>query len=285
MSVNVDTYAIVNLQEIRKLQEASLSGFQTRVYMVLCSFANNEANCFPSLKTIADSLGMACKSASQQVLRALKRLEDVGLIKRNSRRSKSRFEMLTRRAVLKAKSLLKNQTTSVSNKPNKECLQKQTTNNRTNFPSISPQGEKKKRKTLFSKFERRQRRAQLKNREQEQRRAEEQKRDELRRNEEQDRHRIAFLNATDTLISTIGRTDNKSIIKLAIARINYEYEPSRWGYEPPKPSLTTEQKRAVLTHIRTNTDSELFVSMYEFSYGMEMGLSGSSVWKWVSDQC
>lgn len=111
-SPNASMLTIVSALEIMLLQKCSLSGFQTRVYMVLCSFASNKEtdgsdivcsatyDCFPSLKTIAETLGMTCKSATQQVIRALKVLEDAGLIIRNSRGSKSRFDMIARRAVL-----------------------------------------------------------------------------------------------------------------------------------------------------------------------------------------
>ena len=111
-SPNANMLTIVSALEIMLLQKCSLSGFQTRVYMVLCSFTSNKEtdgsdivcsatyDCSPSLKTIAETLGMTCKSATQQVIRALKVLEDAGLIIRNSRGSKSRFDVIARRAVL-----------------------------------------------------------------------------------------------------------------------------------------------------------------------------------------
>ena len=284
MTANANTYAIVNIQEIKKLQECSLSGLQTRVYMVLCSFSNNKANCFPSLKTIAETLGMSCKSATQQVLRALKVLEDVGLIKRNSKRSKSRFEMITRRAVLTAKKLLKNQTASVSSQPNTCSLHKETNENRTSITHTLKGIEKKKRRSLFTPLERRQRRAERRRQENEEMRQKELKSQELKQKQQQDSHRIAFLSATDSLISCSGAVDNKSIAKLVMARINYENERSNWAYEPVIPSLNDKQKGSISQYIRNSHDTDIYTAMYHFSYGMKEGLSAERVWRWLINQ-
>ena len=89
-------YAQIEVPEITKLATLKAGGLATLTYMVFAAHEwRRDGTCFPSLKTIADKLGGAYHIKSIQ--RALKWLEDNGLIKRQEATSKQRFTMLLRK--------------------------------------------------------------------------------------------------------------------------------------------------------------------------------------------
>lgn len=88
-------YAQIEVPEITKLATLKAGGLATLTYMVLAAHDWGRGSCFPSLKTIADKLGGAYHTKSIQ--RALKWLEDNGLIKRQEATSKQRFTMVLRK--------------------------------------------------------------------------------------------------------------------------------------------------------------------------------------------
>ena len=94
----LNMWARCDLHELKTLERLKVSGTQMRVYLVLKSFSRAKHICFPSLKTIVKALGHTSATAIQIVCRALKRLADLGLIKRNHRRSKERFVMTESKA-------------------------------------------------------------------------------------------------------------------------------------------------------------------------------------------
>lgn len=63
-----------------KLEE--LSGVELGLYIWLCSFANNEGECFPARKTLAKKLGISLST----LIRATKTLSSLGLITKTQRK-------------------------------------------------------------------------------------------------------------------------------------------------------------------------------------------------------
>jgi len=117
----VPSYSVVNTEEVAKLASLNASGSVFAVYSILCAYARRSKSCFPSIKTIMECLGQSYHRTTIQ--KALKFLEDNKLIKRNSRRSKSRFQMLFRAAVQQVKQLINNSHGECSEVTTKECSQ------------------------------------------------------------------------------------------------------------------------------------------------------------------
>jgi hypothetical protein len=88
-------YAQITSVELSKLATLKASGLQTQVYLALASHAWGRETCFPSLKTIKKALANVPHINS--ISRALKWLEDVGLIARQEATSKSRFRLILRK--------------------------------------------------------------------------------------------------------------------------------------------------------------------------------------------
>jgi Fe2+ or Zn2+ uptake regulation protein len=88
-------YAQITSAELNKLATLKASGLQTQVYLALASHAWGKDSCFPSLSTIRKALGNVPHINS--IHRALKWLEDVGLIRRHNPTSKSRFQLILRK--------------------------------------------------------------------------------------------------------------------------------------------------------------------------------------------
>ena len=62
------------------LLKSDLTIYERMVYVVLCSYASREGECFPSVGTIAESAGCS----ERQVQRALQRLEDLRVIRKSA---------------------------------------------------------------------------------------------------------------------------------------------------------------------------------------------------------
>ncbi|GEM_PF-5650853 len=62
------------------LLKSDLSIYERMVYVVLCSYASREGECFPSVGTIAESAGCS----ERQVQRALQRLENLRVIRKSA---------------------------------------------------------------------------------------------------------------------------------------------------------------------------------------------------------
>lgn len=88
------TFATLHHIEIQKLAELKAPGTCWAVVAALNSFAQDKTSCFPSIQTIMQYLGGSY--GRRAIHRALKWLEDHGLIVRNHRRSKSRFVLKLR---------------------------------------------------------------------------------------------------------------------------------------------------------------------------------------------
>ena len=156
------SYSLVNTEELAKLASLNASGSVFAVYSVLCAYARRAKSCFPSIKTISRLLGDAYHRTTIQ--KALRFLEDNGIIKRGSRRSQNRFQMTFRVAVQKIKQLITSNN-ECSQSSSKECSQsssrrKQEGRNsykqnrrRTSFHYVAPpETPEDKKEALISKF-------------------------------------------------------------------------------------------------------------------------------------
>lgn len=98
-SSTLPIYATISTHEIQRLAQAKASGCAVLVYQVLCSFSRvNRPFAFPSQSTISEMLGGAYSLRAIQ--KAIKFLEDQGIIKRKAsrkRRSKT-IHLITRKA-------------------------------------------------------------------------------------------------------------------------------------------------------------------------------------------
>ncbi len=85
-------YANVSIEELRIMEKINLSGFHTRVYLTIKSFAfGDKKSSFPSYRTIAKALEMESKNFQSLLSRALRKLVSVGLIIKNKPNDKDRF--------------------------------------------------------------------------------------------------------------------------------------------------------------------------------------------------
>ena len=85
-------YTNITLEEVRIMEKEKLSGFITRLYITIKSFAHGTKNsCFPTYRTIAEAMGLETKSFKQVIYKALKKLTEVGLIIKNHYREEKRF--------------------------------------------------------------------------------------------------------------------------------------------------------------------------------------------------
>lgn len=120
----------VSIGLMRKVHDDKLPQFPFLVLLCIKTFAWNGKTAFPSLETIADRLGMTNKSRIQQVGNALKKLDDLGYIKRNDRRRKpDRFVLQPLNSVVKWEA------PSITQPNEKKQTQK---NNKLNNPINSP---------------------------------------------------------------------------------------------------------------------------------------------------
>ena len=95
--MTIKTFAIIDSRDISELGKLKASGCVWAIYTALQTFARGtKASCFPSIKTISDTIGGAYSEAG--IFKALKWLEDKKFIKRNERKSKQRFVMLRKLA-------------------------------------------------------------------------------------------------------------------------------------------------------------------------------------------
>ena len=91
-----NSFVMVSIDDLQRLQAAKASGLVMRTWIALRSFMwGNKRTAFPSLKAIAERMGYdTTQNYERTIGRALKWLEDNGFIKRAHRRSKERFTLL-----------------------------------------------------------------------------------------------------------------------------------------------------------------------------------------------
>ena len=96
-------FAIINAEEIQRLNREGAPASVFSVYLALCAYAQGDASCFPSLVTIKEFIQGSITLPT--ISRALRWLRERKFIKQNHRTSKERFE-LTYRSVVKSTSAL-----------------------------------------------------------------------------------------------------------------------------------------------------------------------------------
>jgi hypothetical protein len=88
VAVNPNQAAHIRIEDKRRFQDfrvetallkTDLSIYERMVYVVLCSFASREGECFPSIGTIAKSAGCS----ERQVQRSLQKLEEIKVIRKS----------------------------------------------------------------------------------------------------------------------------------------------------------------------------------------------------------
>lgn len=129
------SYALITEEELKSLADAKISGLAFMVYTALRTHSRNSNNSvFPSIGRIESLLGM--NYSKRSIHRALKSLENSGLIQINQKESKSRFVLLA----MKVKAAVEAAANEV-----KSCM-------RPNRPTMRPNRPYKKRKKNRSNF-------------------------------------------------------------------------------------------------------------------------------------
>lgn len=223
-TANQRQFVMITIEELQTLTRLNASARTIETLIALRSFAWNGKTCFPSLKAIAERMGLTSKTYEQTVLRALKWLEDHNLIKRNHRTSKERFVI---------NPTPENLADPLCEKPSEPSESANGSRhkdlNRLNTP-ISPKGTQKKRR--FNKWEKRQRKWERKaaagRAEVLERQAAEDERQSKAQAEWLEEHR----KAQDQIISLNGTSEVSEQVSLVMARMDYESRSDLWLYEP-----------------------------------------------------
>ena len=223
-STNSTQFVMITIAELQTFTRLNAPARAIECYIALRSFMWNGKSAFPSLKKIAERMGLENKTFKQTVSTALKWLEDHGLIKRNERTSKERFVLTTPNERLA--DALTNKPELVSESTNRNTS---TNSNRSNSPS--PQ-RGRIRNRRFSPHEKRHRKWERKC---------EQAKKELARREQQAKDaqektvqywQEEHFAAQDSIINLHGTKDHHEKMSLLLARFNFETFPDLWHYEP-----------------------------------------------------
>jgi len=94
------SYGRIYAREMKRLSAAGLSASAILVYMALAARCFDDKTCaaFPTYDTLCKDLGGNYSRSS--IEKGIKKLVDAGIIKRNSPRSKTRFELTVRKAAI-----------------------------------------------------------------------------------------------------------------------------------------------------------------------------------------
>lgn len=85
-------YTNVSIEELQIMERIKLSGFYSRVYLAIKSFAfGDKKSSFPSYRTIAKALEMETTNFKVLISQAVRKLVSVGLIIKNEVKSTDRF--------------------------------------------------------------------------------------------------------------------------------------------------------------------------------------------------
>lgn len=215
---------MITIDELQTFTKLNAPARVIECYIALRSFMWNGRSAFPSLKKIAERMGLENKTFKQTVSTALKWLEDHHLIQRNERTSKERFVLNT--ANERLVDALTNKPIKVSESTNRKRTNKL---NRTITPN--PNGERH-RNRRFSPHEKRHRKwlRKVEANEREQARREQQANES--KNETISHWRQEHLEAQESLIPLHGTKKHSEKMALLLARFNFERFPDLWNYEP-----------------------------------------------------
>ena len=115
------SFAIINAQELQRLNNEGASASVMSVYITLCAYAQKDDSCFPSLSTIKDWIQGSLTLST--ISKALKWLRTNKFIEQKGRTSKERFK-LTYRKVIKATSSLVKRAKEKTKKRMKDFVEK-----------------------------------------------------------------------------------------------------------------------------------------------------------------
>ena len=221
---NPTQFVMITIAELQTFTKLNAPARVIECYIALRSFMWNGKSAFPSLKKIAERMGLENKTYKQTVSTALKWLEDHGLIQRNERTSKERFVLTTPEEKL-VKTLTEKHEKLVDSRIEVEPI-----TNKLITP-ISPQ-KGRIRNRRFSPHEKRHRKWERKC---------EQAKKELARREQQAKDaqektvqywQEEHFAAQDSIINLHGTKDHHEKMSLLLARFNFETFPDLWHYEP-----------------------------------------------------
>lgn len=235
---NSTQFVMVTIAELQTLTKLNAPARAIECYIALRSFMWNGKSAFPSLKKIAERMGLENKTFKQTVSTALKWLEDHGLIQRNERTSKERFVLTNENERL---------VDALTNKPEK--VSKSTNRNRTNnsnrsITPVVPRGERQ-RNRRFSPHEKRHRKWERKVQQAEVENTKRERLEQLQKEEAQKIWEQNHKEAQDKIISIHGTSKHHEKMALLIARFNFEHLSDLWNYEPaPINEIGLEIERA-----------------------------------------
>ena len=110
------SFAIINAQELQRLNHEGASASVMSVYLALCAYAQKDDTCFPSLGTIKEWIQGSITQST--ISKALRWLREHKFIEQENRTSKQRFRLTYRKMVKATSSLVQR-----ARKKMKECVQ------------------------------------------------------------------------------------------------------------------------------------------------------------------
>ena len=222
---NQNQFVMITIPELQAFTKLNAPARVIECYIALRSFMWNGKTAFPSLKKIAERMGLENKTYKQTVSTALKWLEDHKLIQRNERTSKERF-------VLNAPNeRLVNALTTKPELVSESTNRSRTKNINKSISPISPEGTRQ-RKRKFSPHEKRHRKWLRKVEQAEKENARREKQSQQAKSQMLENWQIEHLEIQDKLIGLHGTKKHNEKMALLIARFNFEAFPDLWQYEP-----------------------------------------------------
>jgi DNA-binding MarR family transcriptional regulator len=264
-------FVMITIAELQTFTKLNASARVIECYIALRSFMWNGKSAFPSLKAIAERMGLDNKTYKQTVSTALKWLEDHGLIQRNKRTSKERFVLTSPNERL---------ADALTNKPDKvsESTNRRRSNNLNR--SITPNPQRgRQRNRRFSPHEKRHRKWE--------RKCEQAKKEQARREQQAKQSKaenLTFwqeqhLEAQDSIISLNGTNKHHEKMALLLARFNFETFPDLWHYEPATIEEIGLQRDRVAQELMRGT-----LAKVPFNIPFTFGTSVSTIHKWFIDK-
>ena len=256
-----EQFVMISVSELQTLTRLNASGRTIQCLIALRSFAWDGRTCFPSIKAIAERMGLTNKTYKQSVLASLKWLEDKGLIVRNDKRSKERFVITSTEE--RVGNTLPQNPSDGSETPN---ISIPSNNNILSTPK-SPEGRQRKRR--FNKWEKRQRKWERKANAA---KAELEEVSRIRAEEEtlaQAEWLVNHRDAQDKIIALNGTKEPTEQVSLILARMDYESRSHLWTYEPaPIHELGINEDLIALELRKLSTLRNPYFNQFGFGYSL-----------------
>ena len=259
---------MITIDELQTLTRLNAPARAIECLIALRSFAWDGRSCYPSLKKLAERMGLVNRSYKQTVSKALKWLEDNLLIERHSRTSKERFIITT------PNERLANAVTSTTEKVSTNGNRSRSSNLNRSIPP-TPKGERQ-RNRRFSVMEKRQRKWERKAKAGQAEVARREKQQAEDQAKSQSEWQLEHRQAQDAVINLNGTNSHLEKMALMIARWSFETFPDLWTYEPaPIHEIGLEMERALTDIMRLKTHSVPFWDVFI------IGGSFSQVREWL----